>query len=58
MIRRRSGASEMATTLYLRVNSVSRLKQLLKVSVRKASGQVQIVISGIKDSRMVDRMEA
>lgn len=48
----------MATTLYLRVNSVSRLKQLLKVSVRKASGQVQIVISGIKDSRMVDRMEA
>ena len=48
----------MATTLYLRVNSVSRLKQLLKESVRKASRQVQIVISGIKDSRMVDRMEA
>ena len=38
----------MATTLYLRVNSVSRLKQLLKESVRKASRQVQIVISGIK----------
>ena len=58
MAYRRSGASEMATTLYLRVNSVSRLKQLLKESVRKASRQVQIVISGIKDSRMVDRMEA